>query len=96
MLYKTDPAGYYSGYRGCSVGVKAIEAQNFLEKKMKKFPEGNIDETIQLGIIALSSALNVEFKPNELQVGVAEADKPFKILNEAEIERHLTIIAERD
>lgn len=96
LVYKTDPAGYYSGYRGCAVGVKAIEAQNFLEKKLKKRMEMDKNETIQMAISALFTVLNVEFKPNELQIGVAEEGKKFQILNESEIEKHLAMLAEKD
>lgn len=96
LVYKTDPAGYYSGYRGCSVGVKAIEVQNFLEKKLKKRCEMDKNETIQMAISALFTVLNVEFKPSELQIGVAEEGQKFHILNESEIEKHLAMLAEKD
>ena len=48
QLYKTDPAGYYSGFKACAVGVKQTEANSFFEKKMKKKPNWNQDETIQV------------------------------------------------
>merc|ERR1712121_590980 len=46
-VYKCDPAGYYTGYKACSVGVKQTEANSFLEKKFKKKSDLSHDETIQ-------------------------------------------------
>ncbi|RWS09371.1 proteasome subunit alpha type-like protein [Dinothrombium tinctorium] len=96
QLYKTDPAGYYCGYRGCAVGVKAVEVSNYLEKKLKKKTDYDKNQTIQLAISALSSVLGIDFKPNELQVGVVDEREVFEILSESEIEKHLTAIAEKD
>ncbi len=47
-VYKTDPAGYYCGYKACSVGSKQTEALSFLEKKFKKNDTYGIDETVEL------------------------------------------------
>lgn len=96
LLYKTDPAGFFSGYRGCAAGVKALEAQNFLEKKIKKSSEMGVDETIQLGINTLANVLSAEFKPGDLQIGVVQQGKLFTILTEQDIDRHLAAISEKD
>ena len=96
LVFKTDPAGYYSGYRACSVGVKSVEAQNHLEKKLKKRMDYGNDETIQLAISTLATVLSVDFRANEIQVGVVGADGKFRILPENEVEKHLTTIAEKD
>lgn len=94
-VYKTDPAGYYCGFRAISAGVKHAEANSYLEKKYKN----NLSEekTIQLAITCLSNVLAVDFKPNGIEIGVVSKEKPeFTILSEKEIEEHLTKIAEKD
>ncbi len=48
QLFKTDPAGYYSGYRATSSGVKQIEAVNFLEKKVKKKIDLSNNDTVEV------------------------------------------------
>ena len=82
-VYKTDPAGYYSAFKACSVGSKQTEvgpftlyvmiiylfqANSFLEKKFKKKEDYNHDETIQTAINCLSTILSADFKPNEIEV----------------------------
>lgn len=48
QLFKTDPAGYYCGFRATSSGVKQTEANNFLEKKVKKRVDLSTNDSIEV------------------------------------------------
>ncbi|CAL8081123.1 unnamed protein product [Orchesella dallaii] len=96
-VYKTDPAGYYCGYKACCVGVKQVEASSFLEKKYKKTESYSTDETIQLAIQCLCSVLSSDLKPSEMEIGLVTADNSqFRILSEKEIEEQLNKLAEKE
>lgn len=97
QVFKTDPAGYYCGFKATSSGVKQTEANNFLEKKVKKKVDLTTNDAIELAITCLSSVLAADLKPSEIEVGLVTAENPsFKVLSETEIEAHLSRIAEKD
>jgi 20S proteasome subunit alpha 1 len=48
QLFKCDPAGYYIGYKATTAGTKHQEALNHLEKKLKKNPELETDDAIEV------------------------------------------------
>lgn len=97
QLYRVDPAGFYCGFRACSAGSKQIESNNYLEKKIKKNSMMSEQEVVQTAIAALSHVLAADFKPSEIEIGIVTKENPaFRILTEAEVDRHLNILAEKD
>lgn len=50
MVYKADPAGYFCGYKATACGVKHIEANNFLEKRVRKKQDYTLNEAIEVNI----------------------------------------------
>ena len=97
-VYRTDPAGYFSGYRATSAGVKATEANSQLEKKMKKKTSDlSMEEAMEIAVSTLQHVLSADFKPSEIEVAVVSGeDQRFRVLTEAEIDAQLVRIAEKD
>ena len=48
QVFKTDPAGYYCGFKATSAGSKQLEANGFLEKKIKKKQDFTYNETAEV------------------------------------------------
>ncbi|KAL8451628.1 hypothetical protein Emag_002632 [Eimeria magna] len=97
QVFKFDPAGFVAGYRACASGAKEQEANNLLEKMLRKKKTDTPEQVIRLAISALQQVLAADLKAEDLEVGVVSKDDPtFKQLSDHEIEAHLTAIAEQD
>lgn len=96
-VYRVDPAGYYRGMKGVSVGVKQLPATSFLEKKIKKKSELTSTEAIELAIEALQTSLGIDVRSKDLEVVVVTKDNSkFTKLTSDQVEHHLNQIANRD
>ncbi|XP_026194034.1 proteasome subunit alpha type-6-A [Cyclospora cayetanensis] len=97
QVFKFDPAGFVAGYRACASGAKEQEANNLLEKLLKKKKTETPEQVIRLAISALQQVLASDLKAEDIEVGVvSKAEPDFRRLSEQEIEAHLTAIAEQD
>lgn len=107
QLYKCDPAGYFVGYKATAAGPKQQEALNYMEKKLKNkdYADGTWDEVVELGITTLSNVLSVDFKKQEIEIGIVGGprqdgkegtDPTFRVMTEDEIDERLNAIAEKD
>jgi 20S proteasome subunit alpha 1 len=87
---------YFIGYKATTAGAKHQEALNYLEKKLKNQPELDFQDTVELAIMTLATVLSMDFKPNDIEIGIVTKDKPrFRKLSEVEIEEQLNRIAEK-
>ncbi|KAJ1976005.1 Proteasome subunit YC7alpha/Y8 (protease yscE subunit 7) [Dimargaris xerosporica] len=97
QLFKCDPAGYYVGYVATAAGAKQQEALNHLEKKFKRQPVLDQDDTADMAITALSTVLATTLKKAELEVAIVSKDNPtFRVLTEDEIDAEIQRIVEKD
>jgi len=99
-LYKTEPSGYFAGFRACTTGVKQIEANTFLEKNFKKrenkLPK-DLTETIEIAMQSLSTALASELKSDQIEIAIVTKENPaFRCLSKAEIDERLNALADRE
>jgi len=99
-LYKTEPSGYYAGFKACASGVKQTEATTFLEKDFKKRNNqepGTLQETMETALAAMSTALASDLKSSQLEVGMVSKEQPlFRVLSKEEIDDYLTSLAEKE
>ncbi|KAG8933995.1 Proteasome subunit YC7alpha/Y8 (protease yscE subunit 7) [Tulasnella sp. 417] len=115
QIFKLEPAGYFVGFHATSAGQKQQEAMNFLEKKWKKFEGGAEDaakagkrlgrnEVIELAIESISTVLQTDFKPAEIEIGIVSdsPDEPektrgqWRVFSNSEVEQHLLAYGEKD
>ena len=98
QLFRCDPAGYFAGYSACSAGQKEQEANNLLEKSVKKHKEEgmNFEQTIETAVVSLQTVVGSDLQPTDIEISVVQSDGQFRVLSEEEVDTHLTAISNRD
>ena len=89
-------AGHYFPYFATAAGAKESEASNFLEKNLDALKTYDTDQTVRYAIAALQSVLTADFKATEIEALVLRTGEPAYILTDADIDKHLTVLAETD
>jgi len=99
-LFKTEPSGYYAGFKACTSGVKQIEATTFLEKNFKKRENNlpkDLTETVEVALSALGQALASELKATQIEIGIVTKEDPtFRVLSNDEIDSYLNALADKE
>lgn len=100
LIYKVDPAGYMQGHKGTTAGTKEQESATLLEKSFKKKMKagGNFstNEATETVIDVLQSVIGSDFKAGDIEVGISTTtNTEFRLLNDAEVEKCLNIIADK-
>ena len=86
-LYKTDPTGIFFKYYACVIGEGEKKVEEYLIKNYKF--DKSLDETIKLGLLALSKVLPENSKLNRIDVAVIPKDtKKFKRLSHDDIKKY--------
>lgn len=98
-MYRCDPAGYFAGYSACSSGQKEQEANNLLEKSVKKFEDSEgmtFAQAVETAVVSLQTVVGSDLQPNDIEIAVVGSDGLFRVLSQEEIDHHLTVISNRD
>ncbi len=77
--------------------MKEQEANNLLEKAIKKGDKLPADDAVRLAITTMQTLLSSDFKADEIEIGIVKGTTGrFQVLSSEAIDAHLTAIAERD
>ncbi|CEO95269.1 Proteasome subunit alpha type [Plasmodiophora brassicae] len=99
VLFRCDPAGHFLGYKACAAGTKEQEINNVLEKQVKKNGEMTFEQAIETAVVAMQTVLGSDVKATDIEIAIVRKDANegrFTILTPDEIDRHLSIISQRD
>jgi len=102
-LFETCPSGNYFEYKAMAIGARSQSAKTYLEKTFESYENASLDDLIKHGLKALKETIGSQSSNKEgekvenlsvknCSVAYVSADKPFHILDLAEIQRYLNLI----
>lgn len=89
-LFETDPSGALVAYKAGCIGSGRPVVMDLFEKEFQD--NMSYEDAMVLGLKALSSAVEDKPTPQTVEVGVVMLDKPFRRLNEKELEEFIAKI----
>lgn len=93
-IYQTCPSANYFDCKAMSIGARSQSARTYLEKHLDEFPSASLEELIKHGLRALRDTLpnEVELNTKNVSIGLVGENQPFKVLEEDETGRYLSMI----
>lgn len=98
-IFSVDPAGWVGGHFAFATGKKYLEANSFLEKKVKQasFDSLSEQEISMMAVEAVQHAVDSSLRATDLEVARVTVKHPeFVTVADEEVEKWLTAIAEAD
>ncbi|CAI9260239.1 unnamed protein product [Lactuca saligna] len=87
QLYQVDPSGSYFSWKASAMGKNVSNAKTFLEKRYTDDME--LEDAIHTAILTLKEGFEGQISGKNIEIGVIEADKTFRVLTAAQIEDYL-------
>ncbi|KAI3810085.1 hypothetical protein L1987_19693 [Smallanthus sonchifolius] len=87
QLYQVDPSGSYFSWKASAMGKNVSNAKTFLEKRYTDDME--LEDAIHTAILTLKEGFEGQISGKNIEIGVIEADRTFRVLTAAQIEDYL-------
>ncbi|KAM0040323.1 putative proteasome endopeptidase complex [Helianthus debilis subsp. tardiflorus] len=87
QLYQVDPSGSDFSWKASAMGKNVSNAKTFLEKRYTDDME--LEDAIHTAILTLKEGFEGQISGKNIEIGVIEADRTFRVLIAAQIEDYL-------
>ncbi|VDM44993.1 unnamed protein product [Toxocara canis] len=94
-VVKTDPSAEVVETLASSIGARSQSARTFLERHLDEFPNANIDQLVELALLALRDTLPAEdnLSKKNTTIAIVGKDTPFRVMDDDDVQPYLDRIA---